>query len=452
MPPPVEMTLDRLPAFWDRSVVFVANLLSLFFGNAQQRQVLEGEIHWLDSYDGRLAPILNLLFRGTGNVLVVDHRPHPQLLDYFTDELGLSLPELVTLPADLYRRMESADPHGDARFTAIIEELRGYQTPWVDGFVTDAGLSRLAQLIDKQTITTPDGSRNGNNKVLLHEFMDAAGFPVFDTLMADEVMAIGDSLAELATLGYTQAVVKSAIGASGIGLVKLPVDGDPSSVPDYVCFEGPCMVQGWLDSTVEGVDYFSSPSVQMFVGDDTITVYDLTEQILGDDSVHEGNVSPPPYLDDLPQVREHLFTQARVVADWLHGLGYRGTASGDFHVVKRHNAFEVRICEVNARVTGATYPAVLARLFRPDSAWMMRNVRFPTSVDGAWLLQQMHRHGWLFKRDGAFGILPINFNLDRAGTVRKGQFLALGGTVVGCQELLEKMQDDLETAVSYDRD
>lgn len=46
--PPIEMTLDKLPAFWDRSVVFVANLLSLFFGNAQQRQVLEGEIHWLD--------------------------------------------------------------------------------------------------------------------------------------------------------------------------------------------------------------------------------------------------------------------------------------------------------------------------------------------------------------------------------------------------------------------
>ena len=69
------MTLDKLPASWDRSVVFVANLLSLFFGNAQQRQVLEGEIDWLDSYDGRLAPILNLLFRGTGNVLVVDHRP-----------------------------------------------------------------------------------------------------------------------------------------------------------------------------------------------------------------------------------------------------------------------------------------------------------------------------------------------------------------------------------------
>ena len=42
------MTLDKLPASWDRSVVFVANLLSLFFGNAQQRQVLEGEIHWLD--------------------------------------------------------------------------------------------------------------------------------------------------------------------------------------------------------------------------------------------------------------------------------------------------------------------------------------------------------------------------------------------------------------------
>jgi len=37
--------VDRLPAFWDCSVVFVANLLSLFLGNAQQRQVLEGEIH-----------------------------------------------------------------------------------------------------------------------------------------------------------------------------------------------------------------------------------------------------------------------------------------------------------------------------------------------------------------------------------------------------------------------
>jgi len=57
------------------------------------------------------------------------------------------------------------------------------------------------------------------------------------------------------------------------------------------------MVHGWLDETVKNIRYMESPSIQMFLEDSTLSLYDITEQILNADSIHEGNRSPPPYFN-----------------------------------------------------------------------------------------------------------------------------------------------------------
>ena len=54
----------RDPGFPDRSVLFFANLLALFFGNRVEMQCLADEVGEVDSYGGRLIPILDLLFGG----------------------------------------------------------------------------------------------------------------------------------------------------------------------------------------------------------------------------------------------------------------------------------------------------------------------------------------------------------------------------------------------------
>jgi hypothetical protein len=93
MTAPVNYAPGQLPPFWDRSVVFFANLLALFFGNTGAMKELAAKVGGIESYGGRLCPLINLLFRGPDNLLVLESHPDENLLRYFTDELGLSIPE-----------------------------------------------------------------------------------------------------------------------------------------------------------------------------------------------------------------------------------------------------------------------------------------------------------------------------------------------------------------------
>jgi hypothetical protein len=181
----------------------------------------------------------------------------------------------------------------------------------------------------------------------------------------------------------------------------------------------------------------------MFLNDETVFLFDWTEQILSHDSVHEGNTSPPPYSAEHPEIKEELFRQAAIAGEWLHDQGYRGTASTDFLVTDREGHTEVTICEINARLTGATYPAVLARHFMADGCWKMRNMSFRTSLDGEQVLLLMRRAGLLYRPTDDSGILPFNFNIDAQGKVIKGQFLCLGGNHEICNGLLSRARKEL---------
>ena len=89
----VDYSPGRLPIFWDRSVVFFANLLALFYGNEGATQELAARVGGIETYGGRLCPLINLLFAGSENLLVLESQPDECLLDYFSQQLGLDLPE-----------------------------------------------------------------------------------------------------------------------------------------------------------------------------------------------------------------------------------------------------------------------------------------------------------------------------------------------------------------------
>ena len=57
----------------------------------------------------------------------------------------------------------------------ILAEVAKHSAEWVDGYVTDATLTGIANNLDKRTITTPEGSRKGNNKWLLHKHIEERG-------------------------------------------------------------------------------------------------------------------------------------------------------------------------------------------------------------------------------------------------------------------------------------
>ncbi|MCB1132488.1 MAG: hypothetical protein KDN05_15280, partial [Verrucomicrobiae bacterium] len=400
----------RLPPPRAGSVAFFANLSHIFFDNEGLTESLRAEVEGLETYGGRLLPIVGLLWSGADNLLVMEREPHAGLPGYFRERLGLRLPEVLVCGAEL-----PPDP-------TLVRALKDKPGRLVDGFVTDRKLAGIAAEAGLGLAGTVEGSLRGNNKLLLHEFLAAAGEPVFETLFAETPDDVGKAAAELARRGYRQAVAKAQIGASGIGLVRFETAEAPV-LPPPVFRDGKCLVQGWLDEAVPEIERVASPSVQMLIAAAGIELYDLTDQILSPRSIHEGNVSPPPSLAN-KRLRDEVLRQAGVAARWLHAQGYRGTASADFHLAFwRGGHVEVRVCELNARVTGATYPSLLARHFAPGGAWLMRNLRLPEAPRGKEIFEELDDRGLLYQTGMDSGVLPINFNSKLPGRITKGQFL-----------------------------
>jgi hypothetical protein len=449
-------TQGYLPDFWTgRSAIFFANLLSMFFGNEQESRLLAREVRGAESYGGRLVPLLGLLFPGGRNVLVLERRPDAALCAYFGDELDLPLPEIRVLSHQDYLAVGRALAAGTTGPQPWLDELRLVPAGFLDGFVTDDTLVSLAAWLGKRTIATNAGSHRGNNKLLLHQHLERAGLPVFDTRLAETPAEVARAVADLRADGYDRMVVKAPVGASGVGMVTLAPGVEPAqAVPAFFFFEGPCLVQGWMRPGVHGVESVRSPSVQLFLNEDTVYLYDLTEQILGNESVHHGNESPPPYTEAYPGLLAELFRQAGAASTWLHDQGYRGTASVDFLVTVRADPadWQVYVCEINARVTGATYPSVLARHYRPQGAWLMRNLQLATPLAGDTVLGLIRAHADLFQPTKARGVLPINFNTNADNLVEKGQFLCLGDSSEECRDMLRRVEVDLPIDWEYVRD
>jgi hypothetical protein len=454
MSPQINIMPGRLPQFWDRNVLFFCNMHSIFYDNQEEVDDLISQIYGAHSYGSRVLSILNLLFRGGPNTIFLEAPPEPNLLDYLSGDLHLSLPNFSVLDQrgyhDLRTRLKSV---GRSEIDPSVEALQNHTAQWVDGFVTDRILVEVATGLNKRTISTFKGSKEGNNKYLLYLHQVERRLPVFETHLATDSTKVPMILDRLRELGYRKAVIKAQIGASGYGMMKLDTQKPRlESMPKYLFFEGPCMVQGWLDEETPGVHRIGSPSIQMFLDDHTVSLFDLTEQILSDDSVHQGNMSPPPYIQQYPELREELFRQGAVAGEWLHTRGYRGTASTDFLVIQKDGHVKVIICELNARVTGATYPAILARLFMPDGCWSMRSIQFRKSVAGDQLLSQIDQAQVLYRPGCANGIIPFNFNIDEGGKVIKGQFLCLGANQQQCSDVLARAWRELPVEWGYDRD
>jgi hypothetical protein len=444
----------QLPEFWDRNVTFFANMQSIFYDNHGELEMLKQQVTGVETYGGRLIPIINLIFRGDNNLLVLERPPDQTLLRYFQEDLDLSLPNIAILSHAVYDTLlNQEDKLIHDEINPTLTTIHQHSATWIDGIVSDNVLINLAKALNKPTISSLEGGKRGNNKFLLHNNLLEKGFPVFDTIPASSPDDVPSCIAELRRKGYKKAVVKAQIGASGIGMTNLSTNsGNINSIPQHFFFEGPCMVQGWLDETVTNIRHMGSPSIQIFLDDNTVSLYDITEQILSANSIHEGNLSPPSYFSNEDWVFEELFRQAAAAGSWLHEQGYRGTASVDFLVVERCGSIEVRVCEINARITGATYPSVIARHFLPHDAWLMRNVRFASPLKDTSLLKMLDKAGYLFHPGMQEGVLPINFNLNKDGSVEKGQFLCLGKDLESCLVMLKQIESLLPLSWHYDGD
>ncbi len=213
------------------------------------------------------------------------------------------------------------------------------------------------------------------------------------------------------------------------------------------------LVQGWIEEGHLGCRQLASPSVQFFCGENGhVVLYDFTDQLLSNNSVHEGNMSPPISLAAEREAKEEILRQAAEVAAWIAGLGYRGPASVDFLVWRQEGKLRVHVCEVNARVTGATYPSLLALHCNPGGAWLMRNMIFGPCLDVAGFLSLLEEKGLLFLPGAGRGIIPINTICAENGQIVKCQLLFLDNSPAGCLAMLEDFPRMLPASCRFERD
>jgi len=451
----VHVRLGELPALWPGSAVFFADLYAIFYGEPEKTRQLEANVSGFFGYGGRLIPMLGLLYRGPDNLLLLQEPVDPAPLAYFRD-LGLDLPAIEVLDHHRYATFhEGLEANPD-----LMDRIRAHPARRLDGYVTDPPLERIARRLGKDLVNTYPQSREANDKIALERFLKDANLPVFDGGEAVPGRDLAARLRQLERLGYRRAVIRSSLGASGFGVATVDLGtgtatGRPGDLPAFLAHEERVLLQGWVEPGVRGVGRVTSPSVQFFIGDD-ITLFDLTGQLLKDASIHEGNVAPPldlpTDLPDGPGLTAEVLAQSREVVRWVAGTGYRGTGSIDFLVFERDGGWEVVVCEVNARVTGATYPSLLARRFLPGQAWLMRNVAFEPAFDCAWALDALEGAGLLFRPEDPEGVLPINFIRDERGHVVKAQLLFLAGRPQRCVELIGECVRLLPIRGGYERD
>ncbi len=431
----------RQPAAVPHATVFYANLGSMFFGNTGATAALREMLGVaLDSYGGRLATVLDLLYQSDdANLLVTSVPLQVELAKYHGEVLGLNLPEVLVAGAGDYEARET------------LERIRAAAATHMDGFVTDGQLERIAAATGKRTHTSAESSYLANNKLAFHREVERLGLPVFATEVAENQGDLPRCYRELNRQGYRFAAVKSQIGASGIGVMKVSTRY-PDPVPDLIFHDCPCLVQGWVEPGIKAVKHIHSPSVQIMVGEEEIVLFDTTDQILDHQSVHEGNLAPPQDADALTGEQRELLRQSEAIAPWLHRTGYRGPASIDFHVAWHGEVSDVRACEINARVTGATYPSLLARRFQKNGAWLMRNLALPEPLAAEAILEILDSQDALFKPGMESGCLPIDFNTNEKSEITKGQFLFLGPDVYDADRQLSELVSLPQLTLHYDRD
>ena len=443
-------TIGRLPHFCQESTVFVANLLAIFFENEEKMQMLLDAVGGAESYGGRMLPVVNLIYQGKeNNLLILEKEPAQCMFDYFRNEAGLSLPDTCVVSHSEYLHIGSALRQGQDLDADLIERITSNGNRRMDGYVTDQTLYAMAKLCQMRPYSTINGSRAGNNKLLLHRFIERSDFPTLPTEIAANPGAIKAGLERLQQGGYESAVIKAPIGASGVGMIMVDRIADQGRldgvIPDHFFSEGPCLVQGWVMEGKMGVRKLYSPSVQLFLSDSQVALYDLTEQYLSHCSVHEGNESPPLALLEQAEYRAEILRQAAVAGHWLHDQGYRGMGSVDFILCEKgRGAFSVYICEINARVTGATYPSVLAHHFISNASWFLKNIHFASPQPGEAILNKLRTSSLLFRpQEMKHGIVPVNLTTNGQHLADKGQFLFLTEADMP-REVLFQMVTDVE--------
>lgn len=232
-------------------------------------------------------------------------------------------------------------------------------------------------------------------------------------------------------------IVKGSYGASGSSIII--VENNSESIEKALS-----EIAGRSDNGIYLVevmlDVIVSPNVLMHIepGNGRILRVSVTDQRLGENLMHEGNIYPTR-----AKTLRAMISSAQNIAKWLQHEGYSGIVGFDFGEYLNHETGELEhvLFEINPRINGAAYPKSLMEHFNKKQgetgapyieAFLSANVK--TKASSFAELDELYGDLFFNPKTGK-GLVPYN-----TGCLENGKFSL---TVFGKsrKEVVKKYED-----------
>jgi len=194
------------------------------------------------------------------------------------------------------------------------------------------------------------------------------------------------------------------------------------------------------------LDVVVSPNILMYIeqGNSEILCVSITDQILTDHLVHEGNIYPTR-----AKTLKEMMNSAHRMSKWLQSRGYGGLVGFDFgeYLNPETGGVEHFLAEINPRVNAAAYPKAMMEHFNKklrQKGWpcidSFLSAKIKTEARSFAELIELYGH-LFFKPETGKGLFPYN-----TGCLKLGNFtMAVFGR--SRNEVME-MYDDFKTLLA----
>ncbi|MBW7954731.1 ATP-grasp domain-containing protein [Candidatus Gracilibacteria bacterium] len=223
----------------------------------------------------------------------------------------------------------------------LIENIKKHNFKYLIPFFVDENMEKLSNILGIPLLVSKEIFEKANNKLMLKEFLISNNLPTLPGEITGDLEII---------LSYFNSkkryLFKDPLGVSGYGFW----DNKVNTIDELKTnFKNKKLI------IEEFIEKIGSPSVQFFINKENnkSIIFGITDQILEDGKVYLGNTSPSIYLNG--SVGDELIKQSKEIIKYISSLGYVGFGGIDFIIDNKKNIFAT---EVNARFTGATYPAL----------------------------------------------------------------------------------------------
>lgn len=294
-------------------------------------------IPFVGSYDQRILSILS------NTTVVFSHPFYTESHQYFSSLWLSDDVEILTIENNHHISLTEHILSNEW----FVSQLRDRNFQNIINFSVNEHVEILAEKIGAKCLVSSEVSALANDKLKLKQFLEHSGLPTIEGVYTDDPDIIASYFWRKDHYFF-----KDPQGVSGYGFWSNQNNTLEQILSEY----------GWKDIIIERViEKESSPSVQFLIYEDAgekyACIFGFTDQILQEWRYYLGNQSPSVYVDH-HYLRSEFMRQSEMIMHYLFEIGYVGFWWIDFMV----GDGQVYATEINARFTGATYPAITSYL------------------------------------------------------------------------------------------